>query len=544
MDSVSYIVKSLGFKVFWIRTICNRRGKVGIILRTCINVKHHGNNGTNSSFLFDPMIHFDNLPNGTFEVIPLGPPDECDPLFPEKKCCQTWLVNGKTVNAKPPVQDGMHIKWKASLGGKIFKFPVKVWMDVCVRDICDDFDIIINDTIDGEVCLFKDKNLTKPYMVGESRPFLDCDRIFAKLKLDIDEECCSQFNASFTHVELFITRKFKPPKSIVIFDKHNPQIGGEKFKVKVFHDPENPCMPVICWLAKGLSGKHTLIDVILKWETTHIPPPLPPAPPSPSPPPPFLYLTSSTNSLTNADRQEMYKFQKDSTILTSIPPVQNIIENVKYLEERSSLKKNQGITINSNNNNNAYDEIPLSEKIGPLAAYYLKWKYTQDESNAKIEVSCGDEQEWDDWSEGCVRRRHHSSSSGGGKNWGGKGGHSGDSSGHGGNHHHSEDNQHQFFWSFWIWILVFVVIFALVACCFGGYYGYNGYDGYYPASTGTTNNHYYNENNDHRHHSHHHSHHYQNDNPYSMNRYYNDHRNGFPYFQNNVNDDIDDRKAK
>ena len=280
VDTINYInsVGTADVTIRWLRSLCTETGRIAFSIRTCVNKNADDDGYDDSMYLYDPMIlGSQSAPNGTFSMSSVGSVNACG-YQTSTVCCQEWLIRGLTDDAEPPFVGAVRTYWKyGNVDDDVLISNVYATINAFVLDACDPFnDVYVNDTLEGNVELFRDPGYNVHYECCSGTPIFDRHRVYAALILDVDFSLCGEFSGLFTNVTLVY---YKPTsegggvlETVLIYDVNNPGLAeSEDYDVTVETDPGEPCLPKISWLALKKACGDAKVDVIIAWNVTHVP---------------------------------------------------------------------------------------------------------------------------------------------------------------------------------------------------------------------------------------------------------------------------------
>jgi len=271
VDTITIEVESLHFEVHWVKTFCCAPdGYISVLLRTCIS--HPGYEPGCGSFLRpcdegEGPVWSKHTPAGTYSLKRRGG-HGCDARF-DDKCCQTWELKGLTEDAVPPLDDFLKLFFTAQVEHRMHPAALIAKLGLHVDDICRDPSLYVNDTACGDVVLYRDTTLMHPYQVAHSPPFLDCDRMYARLELCQPLPDAQLTGARFTKILLEYEEAGGNGTIIerVIYERlaNGSIITDEYFDVES-ESSEPTLVPVLSWLARGLGAEDAVLQVVVHWE--------------------------------------------------------------------------------------------------------------------------------------------------------------------------------------------------------------------------------------------------------------------------------------
>ena len=276
-----YMDTSVNINMRWLLSLCTESGKIAFSMRTCVEKNKNDGGHDDDMYLYSPKIlGTANAPNGTFSIASLGDPNACK-FENADLCCQDWFIKGLTDDAEPPFVGAVDVAWKYGKGiGQPEAEDVSnvfVTINAFVLDACDSFnDIVVNDTLEGHVELFRDPNFRDHYDCCTGAPVMDHHRVYAALVLAIDASLCDEFVGLIINVTLVYRRPSEEGggilEKVTIYDVNNPGLlASLNYDVIVETNPGETCIPKISWLAIKKAGGDSKVDVIIAWNATHVP---------------------------------------------------------------------------------------------------------------------------------------------------------------------------------------------------------------------------------------------------------------------------------
>jgi hypothetical protein len=271
-----YLDKSVDISVRSLLSLCTEMGRVSFNIRTCVEK----NSGNANKYLFDPVaLETSAVPNGTFSISTTGNANACK-IETDDTCCQDWLIQGLTEEAEPPFVGAIKILWKYGTVEDLNSDDVSdviVTVNAYVLDDCDYYnDVIVNDTLEGQIELFSDPNFRVPYVCCSGPSILNYHRVYAALLLAINPSLCDEFVGLIVNVTLVYHKEAKDGggilETVLIYDVNDPFLPiSEFYDVIVETHPGEQCVPRISWLAIKKTEGDANVEAIIAWNATHVP---------------------------------------------------------------------------------------------------------------------------------------------------------------------------------------------------------------------------------------------------------------------------------
>ena len=400
--------KSTTIDVRWLLSLCTELGRVAFNVRTCVEkTSSRRIDGNVGKYLFDPTIgSTKDVTNDTFSIslVKGGGAGVCNSETIDS-CCQDWLIQGLTEEAEPPFSGAIEITWKyGTVDGSVDDATnVMATVSAHVLDACDESnDVVVNDTLEGHVRLFRDPNFSVPYDCCSAPPIVNSHRFYASLALAINPALCEEFVGLIVNITLVYHKEGATtddvPETVLIYDVNDPNATASRtYDVIVETHPKETCNAKISWLAIKKSKGNAKVEVVIAWNATHVPY---------ANGYPIAHVADDANALkTNA--------LKTSRFAPSVRTPVRDASVMHYGTHSKELEKNMHVVRSYRHFTNkfaiykesAYDRAHHTnvkknrEKISNLAmenVKFVRFRFADRVERKSIEMACSEFSEWSD----------------------------------------------------------------------------------------------------------------------------------------------------
>jgi len=229
--SVHYGTDRVGFSVHWKQNQCTPEGDLIITLETCVDHIEQSHYHKRTTELRNAML-VSQSGSPEFHFLD-GTGCTGKNSDPDARCCQEWRIGTIGAGSIQEFKANADLKWWLFVKDEERTIDIKAKVDIHVDTPCGQNKTVQGGDFDAEVHLFRDRNLTKRYLYEHPKKpvFLDCERVYAKLKLLVPEEKCNKLDLKLKKILLCSSETH----DLLPFDSNDPYNTGCQTPVPNLH---------------------------------------------------------------------------------------------------------------------------------------------------------------------------------------------------------------------------------------------------------------------------------------------------------------------
>lgn len=273
IETVCFVVHKKSFDVYWTQSMCDENGRLNFVIDTCVDKNHELSQPSSDSFPSFDVVLLENLPE----------------WYKEGKTCQRWLLKSATVI--PPFSGVVRVEWNYENDSTASSLKrdeddddrpenkATLSIHVNMDDVCpsstngeDNWDIVVEDTLETTLKLYLDESFSTPYDYGASDPIPTCHRVYAELSLDgiLPESNCHLFNLTIVNVTIVSIYNDEPTSEWRLIYNANGVFDEETYDFS-FEPPsyKNQCFRRFSWFVKVTNKTMEKYKIKVAWNATH-----------------------------------------------------------------------------------------------------------------------------------------------------------------------------------------------------------------------------------------------------------------------------------